>query len=347
MVAFGLHLLCIIFCLLFQRNRLLAGSTLALMWLLFVTSNGLPDQQYYIVHFQNAAALSDKGLGYASVVALFNALGLGYPGFLFFVGTFYLGVVGLGAFKFTDRPALVMALVSIFPLCMEVDQLRNALAFSFVMVGFLVVYARKADVGGCVWYCVFCLIGGCIHIGVLPFLLFVVAYRCNIEQVVIVGVGVFLLGHILISLDGVSIFLNMLGLYERYGSQAPSFDLACTIRMAAPALCWILIAGLVNAQEKTKRLMPARWIASSNILILALTPLVSYEPSLFRIEGLQFAMAYLLAIAAMGKNDRTAIQDTFMLLLVALCGFALMLGGSITADVCVPFYLNNPIFNFL
>ena len=68
--------------------------------------------KYYIVHFQNAAALSDKGLGYASVVALFNALGLGYPGFLTFVGTLYLGVVGLGAFKFTDRPGLVMALVS-------------------------------------------------------------------------------------------------------------------------------------------------------------------------------------------------------------------------------------------
>lgn len=347
MIAFGLHLLCVILCLLFQRSRKLAGVTLALMWLLFITSNGLPDQQYYIVHFQNAAALSDKGLGYASVVALFNALGLGYPGFLTFVGTFYLGVVGLGAFKFTDRPGLVMALVSIFPLCMEVDQLRNALAFSFVMVGFLIVYARKGDTRGCVWYCILCLIGGCIHIGVLPFLLFIAAYRFDIEQVVIMGLGVFLLGHVLISLDGLSVILNILGLYERYGSQAPAFNLACTIRMAVPALCWILVAVLINAQEKTKRSVPVRWIVSSNILILALTPLVSYEPSLFRIEGLQFAMAYLLAVAAMGKNDRTAILDTLMLFLVALCGFVLMLGGSITADVCVPFYLNNPVFNFL
>ena len=95
---------------------------------------------------------------------------------------------------------------------MEVDQLRNALAFSFVMVGFLIVYARKGDTRGCVWYCILCLIGGCIHIGVLPFLLFIAAYRFDIEQVVIMGLGVFLLGHVLISLDGLSVILNILWL---------------------------------------------------------------------------------------------------------------------------------------
>lgn len=329
----------------FQKNRFLTILLLGCLWVLFVFSSGLPDEQNYINHFENEYYASDKGPGYAVLVSLLNQIGFGYIGFKVLVGTFYLLAIGVGAFRCSRRPGLIVALAGIFPFCMDAVQLRYTLAFAIVLVGFFVLYSSRGNRRGRIAYVVACFFGGAFHVGVLPFLFLLIPCYFQYRQIFTIALIVFIASFLAVFCGGIEIAAEFLGGGQRYSGREMAFDLAGMTRMVLPALCWILFPIVLNDGATKSICLEKKWLVGFNVMLIAIWPLLLYAPDLFRLEASQFVIAYFL-VGNMMNSKRGVVLETLVLVVLAFVELGLVvLFGQNFFSVWVPLLFNNSLLS--
>lgn len=159
--------------LIFKANKLVSGSIIFFIWIMSWT-NQIADYSNYENHYL-AASADYRDYGYYFLSVFFKNLGFDYFSFkLFFMG---LGLIVLYKFltTFSYNHSFVAALYMGFYCFFDIVQYRNFIAFTFVLLGLLILLKRRNDPFSKLMFILFLLLGSQIHASVLLFFIFLFA----------------------------------------------------------------------------------------------------------------------------------------------------------------------------
>lgn len=153
-----------------NRSKFFCILLLAFMFLLMAYSYGNADYSTYEMYFKIygndisvSVLLLNNGL-FKILCAIFTKLGLTYRELLIFmtlVGFINLYTV---ANKFLTNKNLVFAMYFIYPFLMDITQIRNFVAMTFLIKGCVYLIKEEKMIKGCIMFCVYDIIASLFHI---------------------------------------------------------------------------------------------------------------------------------------------------------------------------------------
>ncbi len=162
----------------FKRNRLVTALVFVFIAIIFIFPDGnkIPDFKSYQFAYENQNTLGITEPLYNFFSALFFNMGLSYLQFRGFLTVIFLVLIALSFYRLTPYPTLAFFMYSIYPMTLDVVQIRFAIGYSIVFwgFGFLVQYTSKKNNRYLLIYLISVILGVGFHYGCLIYAILIV-----------------------------------------------------------------------------------------------------------------------------------------------------------------------------
>lgn len=365
MILFLIYILLIIAGLVFKKNKFVSIVMLVFMWILFGWSYGNADYSIYLVrynYYSNNWVSSITEPIFTILMKLFNGLGFNYQQFLIILSIIGLLIYYIFAKSQTENVNVALSFYMIFPLCMDICQIRFYIASIFVYIGFYFLFNEKiSQRKSMALYILFATIATMCHFGAIFTLLFVLAKKYSKQKCEFIVVGLIAI-----------IFLFEFAGFNRL-SDLPNFSssffnkiiyvirnaekynireiIKAYFRMIIFFFCFfleylILIKSNIN-KEKFNKLNLAFKI---NILALIIFPLIFVSLDLYRIQFLlTFAnyvtfTSFIVPVKIGHINKKNVLINSSLLIYSIVLLFILVLSNQNIVTVFWTIFSQNKFF---
>lgn len=126
-----------------KHSRVAEFTLMFVIWLLAAFASGNADSGIYEARFnfyQTFEGMSE--FGWQSLMILFNMLGVDYQLYRCIIIAFELLLIYFAIHRLTDEPAFVLAMYMVFPFCLDVVQMRFALAEAIAFFGMSFLFEK-------------------------------------------------------------------------------------------------------------------------------------------------------------------------------------------------------------
>lgn len=170
---------------LLPKNKYVFLGIAIFLWILFGWSNNNADTATYLARYnqyQTYSSLTEPLFTF--IVKIFNLIGFSYQQFLITVAFIYVSVLYFVVNRYSNQGAVVLALYLIFPFCIDIVQVRNTMAFTFILWGFQ--YLINKDKFSDIKYIICVALASSIHLSTIAYLGLLIAKRCSIKKTIII-----------------------------------------------------------------------------------------------------------------------------------------------------------------
>lgn len=316
----------LVLCMALMRNKskIVYGALVVLMFILMAYSYGNADFSTYEMYFRIygsdlsfSVLLLNNGL-FKVLCALFTRIGLNYYHLLIFLTVVGLYNLHTTAKKFIDYKCIVFGLYFIYPFVMDITQLRNFVAMSFLLKGcsYLIDDDNDKDKKGIVPFVICNVIASLFHITFVFYfvlLLIKVINKNNLKYFA----PVLLVGEIVIfgQLQNIISILTNIDKTEFYFSE--HIGLATLIIVALYYLSVLFIVSYISRLYPEKKWLSN--IVKINLMLVLSLPVIFHSFEFMRLYRNIFFLNYMAVGYLLERNlkDRIANGESTRLLLVS------------------------------
>lgn len=325
------------------------------MWVLFWGSQGVADQALYMFRYGRIGDLTlsiwDYEFGFSFFMKVMAQAGLNYRQFLMVVSSLGLLLIVSTVRRFSPKPQVVYALYFIFPLMLDIVQVRHFLAMSIFL--YALRFLMKPSPKDTLKYVFLILFASLFHFAILFFvvLIFFVSMKENIMIKIILVVttaGLFLsytdLFSSAVDLINFAVPIERLETYflrkVRFGFLEKFFVQITVILIMEFYFRFLRSRGSFDVFCDRVR--------KANIISLILLPLYTYDVNFFRIFRVLYIPNYIVISLATDKSIATKrFQIILLSIFLALSFFFYQVFLYARESVFLPLFENNFVFNFL
>jgi hypothetical protein len=275
-----------------KHSKLVEAFLLVLIWVLSAFASGNADSGIYenrYNFYQSFTGMSE--VGWQTLMLAFNSLGFEYQTFRCVLIAVELLLVASAIHRVTDEPCFVLAAYMIFPFCMDVVQMRFALAdaIAFSGMAFLFEPVLRGGAGikhGRALFICLILLASLFHFIAILYLLLLLIPRLRTVSSVFAVLGVSVLVALIANWSGLTELAAIVGVgtkYETLRSYSINANLLYTARVVLCCLAWSTVfifacrdSGSMHVRDAALKL---NWI-----VLAAVVPLIFLSADFYRIQ---------------------------------------------------------------
>lgn len=338
-----------------NRFRALSFVLLMTMWVLFWGSQGIADQAIYMFRYSRIGDLTlsvwDYEFGFRFLMKIASQAGLNYRQFLMVVSSLGLLLIVSTVKKLSPKPQIVYALYFIFPLMLDIVQVRYFLAMSIFI--YALRFLIKPSPKNILNYVALIVVASLFHFTLLFFVgvIFFVFMKENILLRIILIVtiaGLFLsyTGFLSTAVDLLT-FAIPFEMLETYFLRKVRFGF---LEKFFVQISVILIMEFYYRYIKSRNSFDAycNIVRNLNIISLILFPLYIYDVNFFRLFRILYIPNYIVISLAIDRSNTTKrFQLILLSIFLALSLFMYHIFLNSRESVFWPLFENNFVFNLL
>lgn len=302
-----------------KDSKIIYTLTFIYMFILAGFNYSNADTSVYTSRFiYNEALAENTEILFTNYIRILKSLGLGFEDFVWISALIYLIAIFIFVYKHFENISLISSLYMLYSFAVDAVQVRNSLAFVFVLWGlhFLIKGGKKNTI----IYIIMCLIATMIHsvscIYLLAVFIPLVMNKKNIEYVML-GIVTFLLIFILFFIGvGLSLDLNFLPATIQYMLSHAHNDFRQIIvtflkSIISSGLLFVVLnmleSNLKEADDinNNRKIEVVQFVRALNVVILPvfIGYVVSYD--LYRIQ--RYLTILNLGVVAFGMNRKNLL----------------------------------------
>lgn len=172
------------------KSKVIFGLTFVMAWVLIAGNYSNPDYEQYVLRYESGLYVT-VDIGYSFICNIFYNLGWSFGHFKYLLSFVCLLLIFRTLYKFSRYPALSAALFLLFPLIVDITQLRNFVAYSIVFTAIPYLFEDKKL--STLKYVAIVMIAATVHITSAFYLLFVLSkYKVKAWHIVLLAIGAYL-----------------------------------------------------------------------------------------------------------------------------------------------------------
>lgn len=338
-----------------KHSRIAEAIILIVIWLLSAFASGNADSGVYegrYNFYQNFAGMSE--FGWQGLMILFNSLRVDYQTSRCILIAIELILLYLAVHRLTANPAFVLALYMVYPLCLDIVQMRFALAESIALLGMSFLFPLKEDASASkshpkLLFVIAVILASLFHfIAILYLVLLLVPHLRTIGSLVVVPL-VCLAFVVVINWSGLGGLASAVGLEAKYQSLG-STGLAQAGRYLINILLYLVIWAFAFAfapheqdlGKTTREALTVNWVIAGMVI-----PLLFWSVDFYRIQqgitllNLCFFSQYLGPEKRLGFSKNNAAIVSLSLAIAFVNLYVYVLGNTNLEYVLMPMFENN------
>lgn len=311
-----------------RKNKILFVAVLILIFILLGWSIRVADYGIYFNRFYNYMSVSKTTEPlFHYLMYIFNKLHLEYEHFVLFSSLVYVLTVYYICKKYANNAIVFpLAMMIVFPLCMDAVQKRQTLAMCIMWIAVSFLYSISEKKKSMILFVIFCIIAAMVHISCAFCLVFVIAKMYDTKKVwlitLIITVILFAVGPLTLKSIGINFFseekLNRV-FNMNYGTTS---KIITWIRMTIIFLSYYFLYYIT----KVKQLRPIDefqvFVYKINICMFTIFPLILFTNDFYRLQQISIIFNYCAIsrwLISYENNDKYRInKNNFMYIFVAI-----------------------------
>lgn len=346
-----------------NKSKIVYGALVALMFVLMAYSYGNADFSTYEIYFRIygsdlsfSVLLLNNGL-FKVLCALFTRIGLNYYHLLFFLTVVGLFNLYITAKRFIEYKSIVFSLYFIYPFVMDITQIRNFVAMSFLLRGCVYLIDDDSKTKkGIISFVIYNVVASLFHITfvfyfILP--LIRVINKKNLKYFV----PIMLIGEIVVfgQLQNIISILTSIDKTEFYFSEHIGF-----VTLIIVVLYYLLVLFVVSYVSKA---YPEKtWLSNIvkiNLMLVLSLPVIYYSFEFMRLYRNIFFLNYISIGYLLERNFKDRVtngksvrfllvnkKQLIFLVMLSICIFSLYLFilHDYSKTVFIPTFEMNRLF---
>lgn len=337
-----------------KHSRVAEFALMLVSWLLAAFASGNADSGIYEARFnfyQSFEGMSE--FGWQSLMILFNKLGVDYQLYRCIIIAFELLLIHFAIHRLTDEPVFILAMYMVFPLCLDIVQMRFALAETIAFFGMSFLFER--DTMGHetkhpkLAFVLIVLVSSLFHFITILYLFLLLAPRLgsvtSVIAVPLVSVAFVLITH----WSGLANLASTVGLetkYEGLTSSSMSQIGGYAFNIVFYGIAWAVIFLLVN-RSRTNASIRRVALVTNWVIAAVVLPLLFISVDFYRIQqgitllNLAFISRFLSPEEHLAFS-RENLLIIFLVLLLSVANLYLyVLDNTNFIYVLLPMFQNN------
>lgn len=309
-----------------KHSRMAEFVMMLVIWLLSAFASGNADSGIYEARYNFYQTFENMSeLGWQSLMAFFNMLGVDYQLYRCIIIAVELLLIHFAMHRLTGQPAFILAMYMVFPLCLDIVQMRFALAEAVAFFGMSLLFAK--DTMGCeikhpkLLFILLILASSLFHFSTILylFLLLVPKLRAvaSLLAVPLVSIALVLVAH----WSGLASLASLVGLGTKFGeftSNSMSLIRKYAFSIIFYGGAWtgvFLLAHRSNANESVIR----RALITNWVVVAIVVPLLFISVDFYRIQqGLTLLNLAFASYFLTSEKHLTVSTNNFLIIVLVL-----------------------------
>lgn len=305
-MLFVIYVLMIILCIVKPKSKKCFFAMLFLLWFISAFSTNNADWEGYQIIYNYSTYPTEYGFN--ALMSIYHFFNFKFEFTLLIDYLIVYGLYGWFIYKNTDYKALVLAVYSIFPFCMDAIQIRNSMAFGVALIGINELLKERINYKSYIKCAVFIMISALFHnsCAILILLLFAqmfsiktnmflslsfcIIFFAIVQTGLIKDIGYFVIGN---RMDDLMYRLSLFSAKSIFNIVAA---MAITLGFSLLFLYFSKKNSLKRIEtfsESNKDLAVVNRIAKCQIMIFATACLVLFFPDLYRLQRYCVLLTYI------------------------------------------------------
>lgn len=300
-----------------KRNKKISFAvTLLAIFVLFGWSTETADYGIYanrFYNYNNVAATTEPI--YTFLMYICNLLGLEYREWVTILAIIYVLSIFIVCKRFAkENPAFPVAMMILFPLCMDATQQRQTLAMCIGWIAVMLLYTIHGTKKAVIVFVALCIVSSLIHISCVFYLLILFVKYYDEKKLYIISViiiaALLIIGPLTLKIIGLK-FFSAEKINRVYNmSYDEKSRISTWIRMIVSFLSYV-IPYLYTKYTRARKIDKFQtFVYKINIILLATFPLILFTNDFYRIQQIAIVFNYCAIsrwLVSCKKNGRYKI----------------------------------------
>lgn len=342
-----------------KHSRVVEMLILVVIWLLSAFATGNADSGIYegrYNFYQSYAGMSE--MGWQALMVAFNGIGMDYQSFRCLLIAVELLFIYLGIHRLTDNPNFVLAAYLIYPLCLDIVQMRFALASSIAFLGMSFLFeplasGMKGTNRRSIVFILLVVIASLFHFISIIYLLLLFVPHLDSGKSLVVAVFVCVFSGLLLRWSGIAGLAASVGLGTKFET-LQTYDTSTIVKsigmVVLTATLWT-VAFLVACQDSSVQALRNAAIRTNWLVIAAIVPLMPLAVDFYRIQQGISILNLCLVSRSLDPEQRLAFskKNVLIIMMAVLIGllnlYFYVLGNTNVDTVWLPMFERNLIIS--
>lgn len=309
------------------------------IWMLFLatTPDGLSDRTIYLLKYENVIGWSSATeYSFNTFMLIAREFNLEFEEFIFVYIFVFLFILYMATYKFTNNYCAVIALYFIFFFCMDVVQLRFAMASAISILAFSYIYKENITKRDYIIFCLLILFASSFHLSALFFYIFLFLLKFSIRKCFCLSVLSAVIGYLFVYVGIADRIVNyFLGgkiyvIRKDYGVYSQIY----TIFRMVVAFMQYYIFYLLERSNRMKIKVKTGFIKNRkilmeqglkmNIIVLAVIGILPFAVDWYRIQQPIIYLNYCLIANCLVPENKGKLKVHNLQIILVACIFSII-----------------------